>query len=142
MLVPEAGEGAPDAIYGLECMQCDASSGLVDNDARPVGVWAVDHTLRDPTHRQYLLTIQKHLRVDPISIPAPVVDREGAAVVTHTEILCQRQGHRVRQARRRSLGPAERALDLVARIMGSAFLLAIGAGCGLGMWATLVSGSG
>ncbi|WP_431044281.1 hypothetical protein ACQUSR_21840 [Streptomyces sp. P1-3] len=65
VLSPESGEGAPQAIYGVECMTCAQSSGLVDDDPRPVEVWTINHTRAEPTHRQFLVTTQKHWRVDP-----------------------------------------------------------------------------
>ncbi|WP_431042511.1 hypothetical protein ACQUSR_11695 [Streptomyces sp. P1-3] len=60
ILSAEMGEGAPHGIYGVECMACAESSGLVDDDPRPVQVWTINHTRSHPTHRQFLVTAQRH----------------------------------------------------------------------------------
>lgn len=67
VLSAERAEGAPDAIYGAECMTCEAESGLVDDDPKPVEVWALEHTRQHGlAHSQFLVTTQKHWRVDPL----------------------------------------------------------------------------
>ncbi|WKX69980.1 hypothetical protein [Streptomyces sp. XD-27] len=66
MLSPETAEGAPRGIYGAQCLTCAEESGLVDDDTRPVGVWAIAHTRDNPTHRQFLVTTHKHWRVEPV----------------------------------------------------------------------------
>ncbi|WP_431042101.1 hypothetical protein ACQUSR_09410 [Streptomyces sp. P1-3] len=72
MLSPETAEGAPQGIYGAQCITCGQESGLVDDDTRPVGVWAIAHTRDSPTHRQFLVTTHRHWRVDPTpTTPAP-----------------------------------------------------------------------
>jgi ferric-dicitrate binding protein FerR (iron transport regulator) len=71
VLSAERAPGAPEAIYGAECMTCEAASAWVDNDPKPIGVWAIEHTRHDPEHRQFLVTTQRHWRVDPVR-PAPV----------------------------------------------------------------------
>jgi hypothetical protein len=73
VLSAERAEGAPEAIYGVECLMCTAESGLVDNDPKPVEVWALEHTRHQGlAHGQFLVTTQKHWRVDPLHrVPAP-----------------------------------------------------------------------
>ncbi|WP_326597114.1 DUF7848 domain-containing protein [Streptomyces sp. NBC_01803] len=70
VLSAERAEGAPDGIYGAECLWCGEASPLVDNDQKPVGMWALDHALRlGLDHGQFLVTSQRHWRVDPV-VPA------------------------------------------------------------------------
>ncbi|WP_431042403.1 hypothetical protein ACQUSR_11120 [Streptomyces sp. P1-3] len=64
VLTPETSEGAPEAIYGAQCVRCGRERWS-DNDPRPIGVWAIDHSRTDPTHCQFLMTTHKHWRVDP-----------------------------------------------------------------------------
>jgi hypothetical protein len=66
-LTAERAEGAPEAIYLVECLTCPADSGRVDDDPKPVAVWALEHARRfGPDHGQFLVTTQKHWRVDPV----------------------------------------------------------------------------
>jgi hypothetical protein len=80
MLSAERAEGAPEAIYGAECLICEAQSGLADNDPKPVEVWALEHARhKGLSHGQFLVTTQKHWRVDslrgvPRAAPAPSGD--------------------------------------------------------------------
>jgi hypothetical protein len=77
MLSAERAEGAPEAIYGAECLMCEAESGLVDNDPKPVEVWALEHARRfGLSHGQFLVTTQKHWRVDRVR---PVAGPGGGA---------------------------------------------------------------
>ncbi|WP_442811931.1 DUF7848 domain-containing protein [Streptomyces sp. NBC_01803] len=70
VLSAERAEGAPDGIYGAECLWCGEASPLVDDDSKPVGMWALDHALRlGLDHGQFLVTSQRHWRVDPV-VPA------------------------------------------------------------------------
>jgi hypothetical protein len=65
VLHAERSAGAPEAMYGAECMRCDAASGWVDNDVKPVGMWALTHTQQlGLDHSQFIVTTQTHWRVD------------------------------------------------------------------------------
>ncbi|UED85697.1 hypothetical protein [Streptomyces profundus] len=65
VLSEERGAGAPQAIYGAECMTCGDRSTLADNDAQPVAVWCIFHTQQDPDHDLFLVRAEKHWRVHP-----------------------------------------------------------------------------
>ncbi|WP_442811887.1 DUF7848 domain-containing protein [Streptomyces sp. NBC_01803] len=66
-LTAERAEGAPAGRYAAECMTCGEASPWADNDPKPVGMWALDHTHRHGlTHSQFLSTAQRHWRVDPV----------------------------------------------------------------------------
>ncbi|WKX13017.1 hypothetical protein [Streptomyces sp. NL15-2K] len=64
-LGPETGEGAPQAIYSAGCMECGEESLASDNDRAPVEIWALKHTGRNPSHRQYNAMIETYWRVTP-----------------------------------------------------------------------------
>lgn len=61
----ETAEGAPRAIFHMECVTCGAESGRVDDDSQPVEDWAIQHTGRNLSHRQFRLTTEWFMRVDP-----------------------------------------------------------------------------
>ncbi|MDT0270678.1 hypothetical protein RM844_30840 [Streptomyces sp. DSM 44915] len=63
VLCEERGVGAPEAIYGVECLGCGAASPLFDNDPLPVAVWALQHTQQLPEHTRFLSRIERHWRV-------------------------------------------------------------------------------
>ncbi|WP_442267815.1 DUF7848 domain-containing protein [Streptomyces hygroscopicus] len=76
VLSAERAEGAPDGIYLSECMTCPATSGRVDSDPGPVARWAILHTQQHGlNHGQFLVTVERHWRVDPVHPP----DRHGTA---------------------------------------------------------------
>lgn len=57
----------PEAIYGVECLTCGEESGLVDDDPKPVEVWALEHARHNGlSHGRFLVTTQKHWRFDPL----------------------------------------------------------------------------
>ncbi len=62
VLCEERGEGAPEAIYGAECLACGARSPLFDNEALPVAVWALQHTAQQPDHARFLSRTERHWR--------------------------------------------------------------------------------
>lgn len=73
VLSADRASGAPEGMYCLACLTCQAVSGWVDSDAKAVGVWAIAHTQRHGlTHSQFRLSTQRYWRVDPIhSAPSP-----------------------------------------------------------------------
>ncbi|WP_059008207.1 DUF7848 domain-containing protein [Streptomyces specialis] len=75
VLSAERAQGAPDGIYEARCLWCGAESPMVDDDSRPVGMWALDHTRRlGLEHGQFVVTSQRHWRVDPV-VPGGEVRR-------------------------------------------------------------------
>ena len=50
-LGPEAGEGAPQAVYSALCMACGAEAPASDDSPEPVEIWALKHTGLNPNHR-------------------------------------------------------------------------------------------
>lgn len=67
VLSAERAPGAPEAMYRVECMTCWAESSWVDNDAKPVEVWALEHARHHGlAHDRFLVTTQRHWRVDPV----------------------------------------------------------------------------
>ncbi|AEM83382.1 hypothetical protein Strvi_3717 [Streptomyces violaceusniger Tu 4113] len=63
-------QGAPDGIYLAECMTCPATSGRVDGNLDPVAHWAILHTEQQGlNHSQFLVTVERHWRVDPVRTP-------------------------------------------------------------------------
>ncbi|WP_405804833.1 hypothetical protein [Streptomyces sp. NBC_01187] len=141
-LSAETGLGAPEAIYGVRCMTCASESGLVDDDPRPVGVWAIDHTRNHPSHRQHLLTTQKHWRVDPTptrQMPAPEPGSE-LPPVSSPPAANGSQGRRTRHARRRS-ALVGRTVAYLGRYAGPLFIVALSAACGFVFGTLLTAGS-
>jgi hypothetical protein len=68
MLSSERAAQAPDALYVAQCLVCRAESGLVDNDPKQAGVWAIEHARRSGReHCQFRVTSEKHWRVDPVA---------------------------------------------------------------------------
>jgi hypothetical protein len=76
VLTSERPQAAPDALYVVQCLICRAESGLVDNDPKRAGVWAMEHARRTGReHCQFRVTSQKHWRVDPVPpavVPTPM----------------------------------------------------------------------
>lgn len=66
-LTEETAEGAPRAIFRVECLTCGGESEMVDNQPLPVEMWAVKHTGLNPSHRQFKLFTEWFWRV----VPAP-----------------------------------------------------------------------
>ncbi|WP_062218031.1 hypothetical protein [Streptomyces sp. NBRC 109706] len=62
VLTDEHGAGAPEGIFGVECMTCEARSPLFDNDQQPVAVWAIHHVQEQPEHDLFLARAEKHWR--------------------------------------------------------------------------------
>ncbi|MEO3751754.1 hypothetical protein [Streptomyces sp. B6B3] len=71
----ETAPNATKAIFRIECLTCDASSELVDNESAPVELWALEHTGRNVSHRQFKLYTEWFMRVDPAP-GNPLYDRE------------------------------------------------------------------
>ncbi|WKX72403.1 hypothetical protein [Streptomyces sp. XD-27] len=123
VLIPETGEGAPEAIYGAQCIPCGRERWS-DNDPRPVGVWAIDHTRTDPTHCQYLMTTHKHWRVAPNP-------SSQATPVPPTPPRATPQPRRTCHARPRPrLTGLKRITTKAARFVGLACLVALSVACG------------
>ncbi|WP_338931012.1 hypothetical protein WEB32_06695 [Streptomyces netropsis] len=59
-------EGVPEAIFEMECMICHAVSELCDNEGETSQLWALKHTGRHPTHREFKLLTETFWRVDPM----------------------------------------------------------------------------
>ncbi|WP_062207116.1 hypothetical protein [Streptomyces sp. NBRC 109706] len=49
----------------MTCLKCGAESGFVDNEPEPIETWALRHTALNTDHRQFRLTTEWFLRVDP-----------------------------------------------------------------------------
>jgi hypothetical protein len=64
-LAEETAEGATRAMFRMECLACGATSGHVDNVSEPVEMWALKHTGRNLTHRQFKLFTEWFMRVSP-----------------------------------------------------------------------------
>lgn len=132
-LVAETAGGAPPSIYGAECLTCPEACRM-DGDARPVQAWTIDHTRDRPHHRQYLLTIQRHGRVLPVSreewVPAPVAP----PVEPHSHA----RPRRVRPCR----AYATRALAALGRLAGPLLIATLSAGCGLVIGIASTTGRG
>ncbi|SOD64028.1 hypothetical protein SAMN06297387_1147 [Streptomyces zhaozhouensis] len=76
VLTEERGTGAPEAIYGVDCMTCEARSPLFDDDHLPVAVWAIQHTQQEPTHTLFLSRVEKHWRVLRRPEPEPATGND------------------------------------------------------------------
>ncbi|WP_369223381.1 hypothetical protein AB5J52_20650 [Streptomyces sp. R39] len=61
----ETAAGAPTGIYSAVCLACGAQAQPTDNERLPVEVWALKHTGRNPTHRQFKATAENFWRVTP-----------------------------------------------------------------------------
>ena len=61
------GEGAPEAIFIVECMTCHEECDPVDNDRLEVELWALKHTGSNPSHRLFKLRTESYWR----TVPAP-----------------------------------------------------------------------
>lgn len=69
-LCAERAQDAPDALYIVACLTCQAESGPVDDGPKSVQVWALDHTQqRGLTHNQFRVTAHSYWRVDPVHAP-------------------------------------------------------------------------
>ncbi|WP_062205332.1 hypothetical protein [Streptomyces sp. NBRC 109706] len=64
LLAPVREQGAPEGIFGGECVTCGELSPLVDDDPQPVAIWAIRHTQREPSHGLFLFRAEKHWRVE------------------------------------------------------------------------------
>lgn len=60
------GEGAPQAIFIVECMTCHRKSQRVDNDRLAVEMWALKHTGLNPQHRLFKLKTECYWRTAPV----------------------------------------------------------------------------
>jgi hypothetical protein len=152
-LSAERAEGAPEAMYGVECLMCEAKSGLVDNDPKPVEVWALEHARTNGlSHGQFLVTTQRHWRVDPLhsvtgAVPQPGGDMSAVVAPAATDAQQQHRpgaharprGQRLRRPSvfrplRRLVARAGRAvgaLVLSGGVLGSVLFAALlGAGRG------------
>jgi hypothetical protein len=70
MLCAERAEDAPAAVYGAECLTCQAESAWFEDDPKSVQVWALDHTERQGlTHNQFRVIAHNYWRVDPRHAP-------------------------------------------------------------------------
>ncbi|WKX72688.1 hypothetical protein [Streptomyces sp. XD-27] len=138
MLGPETAEGAPQGIYGAQCITCAQESGLVDDDTRPVGAWAIAHTRENPTHRQFLVTTHRHWRVDPTpptQPPEPTPEPEP----THEPPRLPRS--HAKPPRTPRLPPALRlAARRVLAYSGVLYLLGMSLACGAAVALSLATG--
>ncbi|UCM89271.1 DUF7848 domain-containing protein [Streptomyces marincola] len=80
-LAEETAEGSPRAIFRVECVTCGAESEMVDNEPQPVEMWALQHTGRNITHRQFRLTTQWFWHVFPAP-GNPLYELEGGDSAT------------------------------------------------------------
>jgi hypothetical protein len=73
-LCAERAEDAPAAVYGAECLTCQAESAWFEDDPRSVQVWALHHTEQQGlTHNQFSVTAHNYWRVDPQHAPVGAV---------------------------------------------------------------------
>ncbi|WP_139641112.1 hypothetical protein [Streptomyces sedi] len=61
----ETAKGPPRATFVVTCVTCGSESGVVDDESHPVEMWALRHTSLHTDHRQFRLTTEWFLRVDP-----------------------------------------------------------------------------
>ncbi|AQW48008.1 hypothetical protein SHXM_01471 [Streptomyces hygroscopicus] len=132
VLSAERAQGAPDGIYLAECMTCPATSGRVDNDPGPVARWAILHTEQQGlNHGQFLVTIERHWRVDPLRSP----DRHGTATLPPAPSHSDRTANR-KPATHRASGRwgtcCRRAVAWLGRFAGPLVLTAFVLVAGLG----------
>lgn len=126
MLCAERAKGAPEASYGAQCLVCEAGSGRVDNNPKPVAVWALEHARHNGlAHGQFLVTTQKHWRVDPLpSAPGAVPPAGGdasaavAPAVSPPRQPRHRTGAHARPRRRTVLGPLRSLVAVAGRAVG------------------------
>jgi hypothetical protein len=120
MLSAERAAGAPEAMYAAECMTCPAESAWVDNDPRPVEVWALEHARHSGlTHSQFLVTTQKHWRVDRVHTAASgAAPRPGGEVVSSAGAPAGPRGRSLRRLVAR-VGRLSGVLVLAALLFGS-----------------------
>ncbi len=67
VLTVGGGEGAPGAIFSVECMTCHQASAPVDDDRVAAESWALKHTLMNPMHRLFKLLTESYWRTGPAS---------------------------------------------------------------------------
>ncbi|RMI46708.1 DUF7848 domain-containing protein [Streptomyces triticirhizae] len=82
VLVEERGPGVPEGIFGVDCMTCEATSPLFDDDPLPVAVWAIQHSQDQPEHTLFLARTERHWRVVPRPDPPaePSTHRGGSVL--------------------------------------------------------------
>lgn len=140
-LLAETAEGAPHMIYGAECLACPETCRM-DNNPRPVQAWAIAHTHAHPTHRQYLLTSQKHGRVTPVlhdhHTPRPTARRPEAPAAPPGEPPDPYPSGALRSL----LRPAARVLAAVGRYAGLLFVVGLSTACGLVIGTALSTATG
>lgn len=145
VLTAEQGEGAPEGIYGAQCLMCFEVSVLSDNDVRPVGVWAIEHTRKSPSHCQFRLTTERFCRVDPTpAVPTPKPPWDDGQGPPSPSAGDQPPGRQAR-ARQRTwkIPPAARRLAARScRYAGPLLLIAISVTCGLVVGIVFGTGSG
>jgi hypothetical protein len=116
---------APDALYVAQCLVCRAESDAADNDPRPAGVWAIEHTRRTgPDHCRFRVATERHWRVDPVP---PAV------------------GHPPPPAPRAHARPHERRLHRAVTLAGPLILMVLAVafiGCGYLLGAATGAGPG
>jgi hypothetical protein len=129
VLTSERPAQAPDALYVAQCLACRAESDLADNDPKPAGVWAIEHTRsagRD--HCRFRVTTEKHWRVDPVPPAA------GTAVTTppRPRTHARPRTRRLHRALAHT-GPLVLAALVVAVVfIGCGYLLGAATGTGTG----------
>ncbi|WKX70999.1 hypothetical protein [Streptomyces sp. XD-27] len=126
MLCAETAEGAPEGIFGAQCLRCGDECWW-DDDRRPVDAWMIDHTRTDPAHHQFRFTAERFCRVGPVPPP-----RHGATQVVATAPTSRLPAGVAAHARprtpRRTAKAVRRALARVGRHAGPLFLVLLTVG--------------
>jgi hypothetical protein len=136
VLHAERAKGAPDGIYSAACMTCPEESGRVDSDPGPVAQWVMLHTEQHgPEHSQFLVTTDRHWRVDPVRPPGSM-PAEGHSEQTlrlaPVDPAPQVRAHARRRARRPWETAARRAAAHAGDVSGPFVILALITVCTLG----------
>lgn len=128
----ETAEGAPEGIYGAQCLTCAERSGLMDNDPRPIRAWTIEHTRQKPRHRQFRFTTEQFCRVDPTPAAPPVPGPVGTVPpVAPARPTADAHSAEPRAHARRRTRKARRVLAYLGRFAGPIFLVVMASTCGL-----------
>ncbi|WP_431043745.1 hypothetical protein ACQUSR_18895 [Streptomyces sp. P1-3] len=130
MLSAETAEGAPEGIFGAQCLRCGDECWL-DDDRRPVEAWMIDHTRTDPAHHQFRFTAERFCRVGPVPPPRHGATQVVPAVPAHRQVATAPMSrlpagtpaHARPRAPRRAAKAIRRALARVGRCAGPLFLV-------------------
>ena len=60
-----ADECLPMVVFEVQCRTCQELSGGADNSAVREQKWALEHTGRNPAHREFVMTARTFWRTEP-----------------------------------------------------------------------------